>query len=202
MAKNKKNSRSMSRRDFMKGFGSGVVGGSIMLQTLHAAPPPTTGTFKDESNRVELTLKVNGKLVQTKITPHTTLIELIRDKLALTGTKVVCNHGECGACTVLLDGRAVYSCHMLALDAHGKEVITVEGLMQGEELHPLQEAFIEKDGMQCGFCTPGQIMAAQGLLNEHPHPNREQILKGMSGNICRCSAYPKIADSVVAAAKK
>jgi len=149
-----------------------------------------------------LTLNVNGKPVRVLVEPRTTLAELLRDRLDLTGTKVVCNQGECGSCTVLLNGEAVYSCHILALDAAGKEVTTVEGLMEGEKLHPLQEAFIEHDGLQCGFCTPGQIMAARALLLKHPRPTVEQVKEGMAGNLCRCSAYPNIIDSVLAAAKK
>ncbi len=133
--------------------------------------------------------------------PQTSLAELLRHQLKLTGTKIVCNHGECGACTVLLDNKVVYACHMLALDAAGKSVITIEGLLQGEELHPLQKAFVDHDGLQCGFCTPGQIMAAQGLLLKNPHPTREEVLVGMSGNLCRCAAYPHIIESVLAAAQ-
>ena len=113
----------------------------------------------------------------------------------------MCNHGECGACTVLLDGKAVYSCHLLALDAAGKEVVTIEGLMDGEKLHPIQEVFIEHDGLQCGFCTPGQIMSAQAIILENPSPGRKEIIKGMSGNLCRCAAYPNILKSAIAAAE-
>jgi aerobic-type carbon monoxide dehydrogenase small subunit (CoxS/CutS family) len=131
-----------------------------------------------------------------------TLAELIREKLELTGTKIVCNHGECGACTVLLNNAPVYSCHLLAIDADGKEVVTIEGLMNGEELHPIQQAFIDHDGLQCGFCTPGQIMAAQGLLIKNKKPGRKEIIEEMSGNICRCAAYPNILESVIAAAEQ
>ncbi len=195
---------SISRRRFLKNFGTGLVGSSVVIHGLRAAP-----SQKDEKQEpqisekaVPLSLKVNGKNIRAMVEPNLSLADLLRNELRLTGTKIVCNHGECGACTVLLDGKAVYSCHMLALDAEGKEVVTVEGLMTGEELHPLQKAFVDKDGFQCGFCTPGQVMAAQALLMKNAHPTRDQILEGMSGNLCRCSAYPKIADSVVAAAKK
>ena len=148
-----------------------------------------------------LKLTVNGRTVRMHIPPSLTLAELLRDRLNLTGTKVVCNHGECGSCTVVLDGRAVYSCHMLALDAAGKEVLTVEGLLEGENLHPLQEAFVKEDGLQCGFCTPGQVMAAFALLRQKPHPSLDDIKEGMAGNLCRCGAYPKIAGSILAAAE-
>ncbi|MFC2136494.1 (2Fe-2S)-binding protein [Bacteroidota bacterium] len=147
-------------------------------------------------------LKVNGKNLRLMIQPETTLVEILRDKLQLTGTKISCNNGECGGCTVLLDGNAVYSCHMLALDAAGKEVITIEGLMNGEELHPLQQAFIDEDGLQCGFCTPGQIMAAYALLLNNPAPTKDEITEAMSGNLCKCAAYPNIIKSVQKAAVK
>jgi xanthine dehydrogenase YagT iron-sulfur-binding subunit len=136
------------------------------------------------------------------VEPRTTLAQLLRDKLQLTGTKIVCNNGECGGCTVVMDGKAVYSCHTLALDAAGKEVITVEGLMEGEKLGAVQEAFYEKDGYQCGFCTPGQVMAAYALLLKNKQPEVDEIKYGMSGNLCRCAAYPKIIDSVQAASEK
>lgn len=128
------------------------------------------------------------------------MVQVLREKLNLTGTKVVCNQGECGGCTVLLNGKSVYSCHILALDTNGKEVITIEGLMHGEKLHLVQQAFVEHDGLQCGFCTPGQVMAAQALLIKHPEPTEEEITEGMSGNLCRCAAYPNILKSVKAAA--
>ena len=127
---------------------------------------------------------------------------MLRDNLSLTGTKIVCNHGECGACTVLMNQKAVYSCHILAMDATGKEIITIEGLMDGENLHPVQQAFVDHDGLQCGFCTPGQIMSAQAILLENPNPDRQHIIKGMSGNLCRCAAYPNILKSAIAAAEQ
>lgn len=186
----------------MKGMGAGVVGSSVILPNLAtAALKEKTDDQESHQGKELLTLKVNGTSVQLHVEPRTSLSDLLRNHLQLTGTKVVCNQGECGNCTVLLDGKAVYACHMLALDAADKEVITIEGLLTGEKLHPIQEAFWEKDGLQCGFCTPGQIMAAQALLLKHPKPTREQVLTGLSGNLCRCGAYPKIMESVLAAAK-
>jgi len=198
--------KDIARRNFIKNVSSGVLGTGIVLQTIPSCtevkqeliePPPAPSKGKQT-----ISLKVNHNWITVDIEPQTTLVELLRDYLNLTGTKVTCNHGECGTCTVILDGKAVYSCHMLAIDAHGKEVISIEGLMDGEKLHPLQEAFIEKDGFQCGFCTPGQIMAAYALLLKNPNPNDSEIKEGMSGNLCRCSAYPKIAESVKEAANK
>ncbi len=193
----------ISRRKFIKGFGGSVIGGSVMIHSL----PNLAKDEKDEqallhSGKVPLTLKINGKQVKLLVEPRTTLAELLRDQLHLTGTKIVCNQGECGGCTVLLNGTAIYSCHFLALDAAGKEVTTIEGLLSGEKLHPIQQAFIEHDGFQCGFCTPGQIMAAEALLLKNQKPTRDQVKEAMAGNLCRCSAYPHIIDSVLAAAEK
>jgi xanthine dehydrogenase YagT iron-sulfur-binding subunit len=195
--------RKLTRRNFIKGVGTGVVGSYAITPGMEKISKKIIDeTHDDLEGKQLLNLKVNGKTIRTKVEARTTLAELLRDKLNLTGTKLVCNQGECGACTVLLDGKAVYSCHMLALDADGKEVTTIEGLLNGEKLNPIQEAFIEHDGLQCGFCTPGQIMAAQGLLNKIPRPKKDQVLDGMSGNICRCSAYPNIIKSLIAAAEK
>ena len=192
--------KKFSRRTFMKGMGAGVVGGYAIVPTLEKAAKDADDITNSEAKEW-LSLTVNRQKVRLQIAPQTTLAELLRDRLALTGAKVVCNHGECGSCTVLVDGKAVYACHFLALDAADKEVLTIEGLLSGEKLHHLQQAFVDHDGLQCGFCTPGQIMAAYGLLQKYPKPTREQVLAGMSGNLCRCAAYPKIIESVLAAAR-
>ena len=191
----------LSRRQFIQGMGTGLVGSTVLLHSLKVAAMAKEDV-QANGPRVPLHLRVNGREVKLSIEPRTTLAELLREHLQLTGTKISCNRGECGACTVLLDGKPVYSCQMLALDAQGREVTTIEGLLDGEELHPLQKAFLEHDGLQCGFCTPGQIMAARGLLLKNPHPTREEVIKGMSGNLCRCGAYPNIIKSVMAAAEK
>jgi xanthine dehydrogenase YagT iron-sulfur-binding subunit len=194
------NKSSLSRRDFLKTAGSGALGTTV-LASLPPGVADAGRVDEQKAGSVPLVLRVNGQVQSLVIDPGETLLEVIRDRMHLTGTKKTCNRGMCGACTVLLDGKPVYSCHMLALDAAGAEVVTIEGLLEGEELHPVQQAFVDHDGLQCGFCTPGQIMAAQGLLIRYPKPTREQVLTGMSGNICRCSAYPKIIESVLAAAK-
>jgi len=200
--KNKSKPNEFSRRKFIKGVGTGLAGTYAYTPGLAEITKKIEKETEDfVKGKQLLSLKVNGSQVRIKIKPNTTLVELLRDHLELTGTKVVCNRGECGSCTVLLDGKAVYSCHTLAMDAEGKEVTTIEGLMNGEELHPIQEAFKEHDGLQCGFCTPGQIMAAQALLSKNPSPGRDDVLKGMSGNLCKCAAYPKIMESVLAAAE-
>jgi len=192
----------VSRRKFIKGFGTGVIGSTMLPHILSADSRQKGETATTHDGKELILLKVNGKNIRALIEPRTTLAEFLRDHLNLTGTKIVCNHGECGGCTVMMNGKAVYSCHMLAVDAAGKEITTIEGLMNGENLHPIQEAFVEHDGLQCGFCTPGQIMAAQALLFTHRHPTLEQVKQGMSGNLCRCSAYPQIVDSVLDAAEK
>jgi len=194
---------STSRRKFLKGFGTGLLGTPLLLQGIGRAAQASKDDISQYLQKTEpVTLTVNGQEVRLLIEPRTTLADLLRNRLHLTGTKIVCNHGECGGCTVLLDDVSVYACQMLALDAAGKNVLTVEGLLTGEKIHPLQQAFIDEDGYQCGFCTPGQIMAAYGLLKHNPKPTTEQIRLGLSGNLCRCAAYPKIQNSVAAAAGK
>lgn len=152
-------------------------------------------------NFVALTLTVNNITYTIPIEPHLTLVEVLRDKLGLTGTKKSCNEGECGACTVLMDGKPVASCMVLALDAQNKSITTIEGLADGEKLHPLQEAFVKHGGIQCGFCTPGMIMSAKALLDENPNPTPVEVRAAISGNLCRCTGYQQIVDSVLAAAK-
>ena len=149
----------------------------------------------------ELNLTVNGKPYQLSVLPWRTLLEVIREDLGLTGTKEGCGLGECGACTVLMDGRAVNSCLVLASEAEGKQITTIEGLAQGDKLHPIQQAFVDHGGLQCGFCTPGMIMAAKALLDKNPTPTEEEVKRGIAGNLCRCTGYAKIIESIKAAAK-
>jgi carbon-monoxide dehydrogenase small subunit len=147
-----------------------------------------------------LALEVNGKPVQTEIEPTTLLVDLLRGPLALTGTHVGCDTAQCGACTVLIDGEAVKSCSMLALQAQGRAVRTVESLASDASLHPLQEAFIACHGLQCGFCTPGMLMASAGLLARNPRPSDEEIVHALDGNLCRCTGYVNIVAAVRQAA--
>ena len=148
-----------------------------------------------------LIITVNHVTYTINIEPNLTLVEVLRDTLGLVGTKKSCNEGECGACTVLMEGKPVASCLVLAMDAQDKEITTIEGLAEGEKLHPLQEAFVKHGGIQCGFCTPGMIMSAKALLDEKPDPTPLQVRKAISGNLCRCTGYQQIVDSVMAAAK-
>ncbi len=143
---------------------------------------------------------MNGVKRESEIEPRLLLVHFLRENLGLTGTHVGCDTTNCGACTVLLDGKGVKSCTVLAVQADGKDVLTVEGLSEGEKLHPIQEAFISKHGLQCGYCTPGMLMSAYALLEGNPHPNEQEIREGISGNICRCTGYVKIVESVQHAA--
>lgn len=147
-----------------------------------------------------LALKVNGDTHEVLISPNMTLLEVLRDKLGLMGTKRGCDLGACGACTVLVDGEAYLSCIMLAMDAAGREVTTIEGLSGNGQLHPIQKSFVDVGGLQCGFCTPGIVMTAKAILDEEPKPTEESIKKKMAGNLCRCTGYKKVVEAVMDAA--
>jgi carbon-monoxide dehydrogenase small subunit len=149
-----------------------------------------------------LEMTLNGKPVSVEIEPGDLLADVFRDKLGLIGTKIACSEGECGACTVLVDGETVTSCIYPAMKAHGRQVLTIEGLSEGRELHPIQAAFAAHAAAQCGYCTPGFIMAAKALLDENPNPTREEIVAGISGNLCRCTGYYQIVDAIEDAAEQ
>lgn len=145
---------------------------------------------------VRINVNINGDWVQREVDPRTTLLDFVRDHVGLTGTKRGCDEGDCGACTVLLEGQPVNACLILAAKAHRKRVITIEGLQENGELHPIQEAFIQYGGVQCGFCTPGMILVAKALLDQNPYPTEEQIRKAISGNLCRCTGYQQIVEAI------
>jgi carbon-monoxide dehydrogenase small subunit len=146
--------------------------------------------------RVLLRMNVNGKPVEVPVDPTWTLLRVLREELRLTGTKKGCEQGDCGACTVIMDGNAVNSCLVLALQAQGREIDTIEGLGTAADLHPLQESFVKYGAVQCGFCTPGMLMSATALLRKYPHPTEAQIREGLSGNLCRCTGYKKIVKAI------
>jgi carbon-monoxide dehydrogenase small subunit len=150
----------------------------------------------------KLSFTLNGDRVETEIEAHWTLLQLLRDHLELTGTKEGCGKGECGACTVILDGKAVNSCLYPAMELEGKEVLTIEGLAEAEgDLHPIQKAFVEHGAVQCGFCTPGMVMSAKALLDENPKPSEEEVRTAIAGNFCRCTGYVQIIEAIMAASK-
>jgi carbon-monoxide dehydrogenase small subunit len=149
-----------------------------------------------------ITLKINGEIYKLHVKPNALLLDVIRDEIGLTGTKRGCDTGECGACTILLEGKPVNSCLLLAIEADGKDILTVEGLAKNGQLHPLQVAFVEEGAVQCGFCTPGVLLSAKALLDINPNPTEEEIKTAIAGNLCRCTGYTKIIKSISAAAKK
>jgi carbon-monoxide dehydrogenase small subunit len=149
----------------------------------------------------EIRFTLNGKPYTLSVKPWRTLLELIREDLSFSGTKEGCGQGECGSCTVIMGGKTVNSCLVPALEADNQEIITIEGLVDGDNLHPIQDAFVEQAGMQCGFCTPGMIISAKALLDKNPNPSEEEIREGIAGNFCRCTGYTKIIESISAAAE-
>ncbi len=155
-----------------------------------------TALKRNEKSNIHLSCEVNGEAVQVSVAPYKTLLEVLREDMRLTGTKHGCELGECGACAVLLDGEPVLSCLSLAVDAEGRSIETIEGLSDNAELHPLQAAFADLGGSQCGYCTPGVLVTAKSLLEHNPHPSREEIKEALSGNLCRCTGYQQIFEAV------
>jgi len=152
--------------------------------------------------QVKFQATINGEQIALEIPAQLRLVELLRDTLGLTGTKEGCGEGECGACTVILDGEIVNSCLLMAMQADGREIVTIEGVAQGDQIHPIQQSFIDQGAVQCGYCTPGMVLAAKALLDKNPHPDRQAIKVALSGNVCRCTGYEKIIDAVADAADR
>ncbi len=196
--------KEVSRRDFIKGFGGGALGAAVApkLLTPGALSVQTGSGEVAVYSKKQVSLTVNGKPVSLVVNANETLLDVMRDRLNLTGAKRICDRGECGGCTVLLNGKPVYACMFLAIRAHGSQITTIEGLASEANLHPVQQAFIDKDGYQCGFCTPGVIMTTAAFLSRNPDPTRHQIQHALSGNLCRCGNYQKIFDAVAEAARK
>jgi xanthine dehydrogenase YagT iron-sulfur-binding subunit len=189
----------LTRREFLTTMGAGAAAAAVTGSM-------TPGVYQDgqvmeAGEPVRVTLNVNGRSHRLLVEPRWSLLFVLRERLGLTGAKTGCERGECGACTVLIDGTPRYACLTLALEAEGARIVTVEGLMDGEELGDTQQAFLEEDALQCGYCTSGQVMAAEGLLRANPDPSTDEIRHGMSGNICRCGAYPHITNAVHRAAE-
>jgi xanthine dehydrogenase YagT iron-sulfur-binding subunit len=190
----------VSRRDFLK------------ISTIAAAVPVVSGPKMvlaageqvpvHGPGKVPMTFNVNGKTYKVSLEPRVTLLDALRDSLDITGAKRVCDKAECGACTVLLDDKPVYACSMLAIEGQGKKIATVEALMENGKLHPIQQAFVDNDASQCGFCTPGFVVACKAMLDKHPDPTPDDLLHELSGNICRCGTYAGIRGAVAQAARK
>lgn len=192
-------SSGVSRRDFLKISG---VSAAVPLVSQVSAFALAEGEVATQGpGKVPVSLNVNGKKLNASLEPRVTLLDALRDQFDLTGAKRVCDRGTCGACTVLLDGKAVYSCSVLAIDAQSHQITTVEGLGEPVRLHPIQQAFVDNDAQQCGFCTPGFIMATKAFLDQHPNPTPEQIKHGLGGNFCRCGTYAGMRLAVMQAAK-
>ena len=195
-----------SRREFLGRLATISAGLTIVTPLARAKQAAEKSASKEpsktESGLMEVSLKVNGKNETLRIDPRVTLLDALRDRIQLTGTKKGCDHGQCGACTVHIDGKSVLSCLTLAVMARGKEITTIEGLAKGDELHPVQEAFIACDGFQCGYCTSGQIMSAVACIQDGHLGSDTEIREFMSGNLCRCGAYPNIVDAIKMAAPK
>ncbi len=192
--------KGFSRRDFLRGAGVAVPTGLLVghAEPAKAAPPaaPVHGPGK-----VPLSLRINGKIQKVEVEPRVTLLDALRNHLDITGAKKVCDRGTCGACTVIVDGSPVYSCSVLAIEAQGRAITTVEGLGSPERMHPVQAAFVNNDAQQCGFCTPGFVVACKAFLDKNPNPTRDQVRNGLGGNLCRCGTYVGVEQAVLDAAK-
>ena len=195
----RKPTRAFSRRGFLSGvgLGSGALGSGLLEREARAAAPAKVAG----PGAVPITLNINRKPVSLKVEPRVTLCDALRNRLDLTGAKRVCDRGTCGACTMIVNGKAVYACTVLAIDAAGSkaDIWTIESLAPEGQLHPLSQAFVDNDGQQCGFCTPGFVMAAKAYLDGHPHPTYEEVKKALGGNLCRCGTYMGVRRAVVQA---
>jgi xanthine dehydrogenase YagT iron-sulfur-binding subunit len=194
----KKPDRGVSRRDFMK------ISGITLSVPLVVSPTVVSAAGQDVHvygpGKASITLNVNGKKLTAQVEPRATLLDTLRDNLDLTGAKRVCDRGTCGACTVLLDGKAVYACSILAIDAQNHQITTIEGLGTEARLHPVMQSFVAHDAQQCGFCTPGFVVATKAFLDRHPNPRQEDLVHGLSGNFCRCGTYAGIREVALSAA--
>jgi xanthine dehydrogenase YagT iron-sulfur-binding subunit len=191
----------VSRRSFLKGMGASAIA-TAMTSIPAPSLPEAEAALPPGLREAVIALNVNERIYRLKVKSHWTLLEVLRRDLGLTGTKKACDRGNCGACTVLVDGEAVYACSLLAIGMEGKRILTVEGLKGAEKLHPIQKAFSEHGGYQCGFCTSGQMMAAKALLDKNPNPRAGDVRAALAGNLCRCGAYPKIIESVLSVGSK
>ena len=191
----------VSRRSFLKGVGVSTAAAAIGSAVVPELEAETAALVKGVREATIVT-EINGKKYRLAVKSHWTLLDVLRREIGLTGTKMTCDRSSCGACTVIMDGKAVYACSLLAIAADNRKITTIEALSDGETLHPIQAAFVREDAYQCGFCTPGQIMSTKALLDANPRASLAEIKEALSGNICRCSAYPKITKAVLSLAQK
>ncbi len=199
MEKQHSRAGSLSRRDFLKVSGITLTVPLVIGPRVLKVAGAEVKVFGP--GRVPMTFTINGKTYRAELEPRVTLLDALRNEFELTGAKRVCDRGTCGACTVLLDGKPVYACSVLAIEAQGRAITTVEGLMQNGKLHPIQQAFIENDALQCGFCTPGFVVACKALLDRNPNPTPEDLVAGLGGNLCRCGTYVGIRAAIAQAAR-
>ncbi|HZO87303.1 MAG TPA: 2Fe-2S iron-sulfur cluster-binding protein [Chthonomonadaceae bacterium] len=202
----------LSRRQFLKGVGlvgagSALAADLLAPETAEAEPKPLQEAPAGETLKkgfLPITLNVNGQAVNMQVEPRTTLLNALRNHAdpPITGPKLICDQGACGGCTVLVDGKTAYGCMLLAVDMVGKQITTVEGLAQNGQLNPVQEAFVEKDALMCGFCTPGFVMSVHALLQSNPNPTLDDVKHACAGNVCRCGTYPRVFEAALAAAQK
>jgi len=198
--KDRRSSLKVSRRGFLKGMGAGAL--ATTITSLPVPPVADAVALPVGLKEAVIQLNVNSRAYRLKVRSNWTLLEVLRRELGLTGTKKGCDRSGCGACTVNVDGKAIYACSILAIGMEGKKIVTIEGLADGGTLHPIQKSFSEHGGYQCGFCTSGQVMAAKALLERNPKPTEKEVRAALSGNLCRCGAYPKIIESVLGAGAK
>jgi xanthine dehydrogenase YagT iron-sulfur-binding subunit len=194
MPTKKKDEPGFSRRTFLKTVGAGGVAAGVLGPAGGADAQPANSVGPGP---VPIQLNINGRVHRLEVEPRVTLLDAARTRLNITGVKRVCDRGSCGACTMIVDGRTVYSCSMLAVEAQGKTIRTVESLAEGTVLHPVQQAFCDKDGLMCGFCTPGFVVATAALLEKNPKPTAEQARKALDGNICRCGTYVRVLEAAL-----
>jgi xanthine dehydrogenase YagT iron-sulfur-binding subunit len=191
--------KGVTRRQFITSMGTAAAVAAVSGRVTAAAEKEQAVLPAEKLSKI--TLLINGRRYKLAVEPRWSLLYVLRERIGLTGTKVGCERGECGACTVLIDGLPRYACMALAVEAEGSEITTVEGLLNGDELGPVQQAFVDEDAFQCGYCTPGQIMAAEGFLRVNPNPSLDEIRRAMSGNMCRCGSYAHIFKAVRRAAE-
>lgn len=199
-SKTPKKGSGFSRRGFIQGVGAGggAVGTGLLAPEAYAQSAPASVI----SGETPITLNINGKTHKATVEPRVTLLDVMRNNLDLTAAKRVCDRGTCGACTVIVDNKAMYACTVLAIDAQGKSIQTLEGISEGRNAHPIVQAFVNNDAQQCGYCTPGFVMASKSFLDKNPNPTLDQVKEGLGGNLCRCGTYVGIRQAVLEAAKQ